>query len=197
MPRHHLVAAHAFEHRVHDRPLRCGFAPAPVGFFLGQTHHPPGAEVAMQLPVHDKYPAPHDVARLGDPFHRAAAQAEVYRGLPFTGGAAVSANKMSRRRGAGNEEHPHIFVQFVPQAALAFSGRQARIEPRPDVPFAPTQIVQRVLRRKSQLAPEPVRHQAIQTGAFVDFIEMRQRFALKQHPPRPRMAHRRPIHVVQ
>ena len=45
--------------------------------------------------------------------------------------------------------------------------------------LAPAEIVQRVLRREAQLAPEPIRYQSIQAGAFIDFVKMRQRLACK------------------
>ena len=34
---HHLVAADAIEHCMHDRPLRSRFAPAPFGFLLREA----------------------------------------------------------------------------------------------------------------------------------------------------------------
>ena len=49
VPRHHLVADDALEHRVHDRPLRRGFAPAPFRFSCGQFDHFAPRQIAMQV----------------------------------------------------------------------------------------------------------------------------------------------------
>jgi hypothetical protein len=38
--------------------------------------------------------------------------------------------------------------------------------------------VQRVFRREAEFAPEAVGDQAVEAGAFVDFVEMGQRLAL-------------------
>ena len=70
---------------------------------------------------------------------------------------------MGRRSGAGDEEHPDVGVHTV-----AFVG------------LAPAQIVQRVFRRKTQLAPQFIRDQPVQAGAFVHFIEVRQRFTRRK-----------------
>ena len=61
---HHLVAADAVENRVHDGPLRRGLAPAAFSLFLRKLHDFGHAQIAMQLAVHDKDPAPHNMARL-------------------------------------------------------------------------------------------------------------------------------------
>src|SRR6266404_4569337 len=49
MPRHHLVASDAVEDRVHNRPLRRGFAPPPLRFFRRELHNFRNSEVAMQF----------------------------------------------------------------------------------------------------------------------------------------------------
>ena len=38
VPGHHLVTRNSFKTRVHDRPLRGGFLPAPLGLLAGQLH---------------------------------------------------------------------------------------------------------------------------------------------------------------
>ena len=57
--------------------------------------------------------------------------------------------------------------------------------------------MQGVLRGKSQLAPEIVRDQAIQSGAFVNFIEMRKGLAREEHTPRFGAFHRRAFDVIE
>ena len=63
--------------------------------------------------------------------------------------------------------------------------------------LSPAQIVECVLRRKSERSPKPIRDQAVQTGALIHFIEMRHRLPGKQDATGLRMFHRRTIHVVQ
>ena len=98
------------------------------------------------------------------PLIGAAAQAEIHGRLAFAGGAAIAADQMRGRHGAGDQEHPDVIVHAVAPVMLA-----------------PAEIVQGVLRRKAQLAPQAVGHQAIQAGAFIHFVEVRHRFAGEQH----------------
>ena len=63
--------------------------------------------------------------------------------------------------------------------------------------LAPAQIVERVFRRKTQLAPEAIGDEAIQPGAFIHFVEMRHGLAREQNAPGSRALHRRAIDVVE
>ena len=117
---------------------------------------------------------------LETPLMRAAAQAEIHGRLAFAGGAAIAADEVRGRHGAGNQEDPDVIVHAVAPVVLA-----------------PADIVQGVLRRKAQLAPQAIGHQAIQAGAFVHFVEVRHRFAGEQHAAGLGGLHRRPVHVVQ
>ena len=57
--------------------------------------------------------------------------------------------------------------------------------------------MQRGFGRIAQRFPDAIGHQRVQAGAFVHFVEMRQRLALVEHAPVAARAHRRPVHVVQ
>ena len=85
------------------------------------------------------------MAGFGYAFERAAAEPEIHGGLAFADGAFLAADEMGRRRGAGNQKYPDVIVH-----AVAF------------VMLAPAEIVQRVLRRETQFAPEAIRDQAVQ-----------------------------------
>src|ERR1043166_3897320 len=87
---------------------------------------------------------------------------------------------MSRRRGPGNQEHPDVIVHSVPFVMLS-----------------PTQVVEGVLGRKTQFTPKPVSDQAVQAGAFIHFVEMRQGFICKEDAASLRVPDWRTIHVVQ
>src|SRR5271157_6592733 len=83
---------------------------------------------------------------------------------------------MRGRNGPGNFKHPNkLLVEHLTK----------------------THIVQRGLRFETQLAPYAVRHQRVNAGALVNFIEMRKRVACIQHATRARLANRRPVHIVQ
>ena len=69
---------------------------------------------------------------------------------------------MCGRRGAGNQEDPNVIVDAVAAVRLA-----------------PAEIVQGIFGRETKLAPEFVGEESVKTGAFVHFVEMRQRFAFK------------------
>src|SRR3954464_11666301 len=62
--------------------------------------------------------------------------------------------------------------------------------------LAPSQIVQRVLRWKTELAPEPVRDQPIEPRALIHFVEMRQSLPRKKDVTFPG-SHWRTVHVIQ
>src|ERR1039458_10224334 len=177
---HHLVTRDAVEDGVHNGPLRCRFPPAPLGLLLGQADDLGDAQVAVQLAVHDEHAAPDDVPGLGNTFDCAATQAEVHGRLTFAGGAAITADQVRGRHGAGNQEDPDIVIH-----AIGF------------VTIAPADVVQGVLRRKAQFAPQAIGHQAIQTGALIDFVEVRHRFTGKQHAAWSGGLDRWPVHIVQ
>src|SRR5262245_31778566 len=63
--------------------------------------------------------------------------------------------------------------------------------------LAPTEIMQSVFWRKSQLPPEPICDQAIEARTFIHLVEMGQRFAGEQSPAIHQGLHRRSIPVVQ
>jgi hypothetical protein len=67
---------------------------------------------------------------------------------------------MRRWSAAGNEEDPHVI-----------RGRAAL------VPVAPAQVVQRVLDGLAECLVHAIGEETVEAGAFVDFIEMRQRLA--------------------
>src|ERR1044071_856020 len=79
VPRHHLIAADAFKNRVHDGPLRSGFAPAPLGFFLGKFDDLGDTQISMQPAIHDEDAAPNDMAGFRDAFERATTKPEIDR----------------------------------------------------------------------------------------------------------------------
>jgi hypothetical protein len=63
--------------------------------------------------------------------------------------------------------------------------------------LAPAEIVQRVFGREAELAPEFVGEEAIEAGAFVDFVEVRQSFAFEKDFSGPRVFDGRAIDVVE
>src|SRR5690606_279461 len=63
---HELVAAHAVQYRVHNRPFFGGVFPTSLGFFFRQLYCLSRSEVAMKLIVLHINPAPNDRARLTD-----------------------------------------------------------------------------------------------------------------------------------
>src|SRR3989442_6884761 len=67
--------------------FRSGFAPAAFGFLARQFDDSGDAKVAMQSAAHDEDAAPDDVARFGDAFERAAAEAEIHRRVSPPAGA--------------------------------------------------------------------------------------------------------------
>src|SRR5882724_8024477 len=180
MPRQHLVAGDASENRVHDWPLWSRFATAPFGFLLRQLHHLRDTQITMQPSVHDENAAPDDVAGFGNSFHRSSNKPKVHRRLPLTGSAAIAADKMCGWSSARDQEDPNVIIDAIAAEMLA-----------------PTKIVQGVLRGEAQLAPEPIRYESIQTGTFIDFVEMRKSLARKQDPGGLRSLDRRAVHVIE
>jgi hypothetical protein len=115
---HHLVAANAIKHGVHDRPLRSGLAPAAFGFFLREADNFGDAEVAMQFAVHDEYAAPDDVTWFGNAFEGSATEAEIHWRLAFAARAFEATNEMGGRRCAGDEEDPDVIIHAVVSVML-------------------------------------------------------------------------------
>src|SRR5258706_1224238 len=79
--RHHLIARHTLDDRMHDRPLRRGFAPASFGFFFRKSYYPADSEIAVQSSIHHENPAPDNMPRFRDPLQCSAAKAEIHRRL--------------------------------------------------------------------------------------------------------------------
>ena len=121
------------------------------------------AEVHLQLAVLDEDPRPDDLAGLGDALERAAAEAEVHRRLPLAGGAAPAADEVGRRGRAADQEHPDVVLD------------RARA-----VPVAPADVVQRVFDRLAHRLVDAVGHQAVEAGALVHLVEVRQRLARRR-----------------
>jgi len=80
------------------------------------------------------------------------------------------------RRGAADEQHPDIVAAVL---------------------LTPAQVVQGVLRGEAKLAPQAVGDEAVEAGAFVHLVEMRQRLALEEHAPAVGAAHGRAVRVVE
>ena len=84
--------------------------------------------------------------------------------LPFARGARPAADEVGRRRRTADQEHPDVVLH------------RAR-----SVPIAPAEVVQRVFDRLAHRLVDAIGHQAVEPGAFVDFVEVRQRLAVVQH----------------
>src|SRR4051812_27070660 len=87
---------------------------------------------------------------------------------------------MIRRRRARNEKNPDVIVESVASVVTA-----------------PAQIVQGILRREAKLTPELISNQTIKSGAFINFVEMRKRFAGVEFLGCALAIHRWPQDVVQ
>src|SRR2546427_13062493 len=87
---------------------------------------------------------------------------------------------MCGRSSARDQENPNVIIDAIAPEMLA-----------------PAEIVQRVLRREAQLAPEPIRYQSIQAGTFIDLVEMWERLATKQDATGFRILDRRAVHTIQ
>ena len=123
------------------------------------------AEVHVQSPVFDINARPDDLARLGDPLQRAAAQWE----NTSRGCRSLAAPVQPPMKCAGGAEplikkHPHVVVDRAGA-----------------IPIAPAQIVQRVFDRLAHRLVNAIGHQPVEPGALVDFVEVRQRLAFVQH----------------
>src|SRR5688572_1327190 len=98
----------------------------------------------MQFVVHHEDPAPDDVTWLRNTFHCSAAESEIHWRLPFAARSFVSADEMCRRRSARYQKYPNVSIELSIAKSLS-----------------PAQIMQRVFRRKAQLAPQFVGHKPI------------------------------------
>ena len=87
---------------------------------------------------------------------------------------------MRRRRAAADEKDPDV----ITDGAAA-------------VDVAPAQIVQRVFHRLAHRLMNAIGHQSVQPGAFIHFVEMRQRLAFVQHAAAVAAVDRRAIGIVQ
>ena len=149
------------------------------GFLFGQLDDFQHAEVAMEFAVHDEDAAPDDMAGLRNACDGAASEAEIHRWLALAGGASESADQVRGRNRTRNQQNPDISIN-----AVAF------------VMLAPAQVMQRVFRSKPEFTPESVGHQAVKTGAFVHFVEVRHRLAREQNATGSRTFHRRAIRII-
>src|SRR5690606_37682023 len=144
----------------HDRPLHGGFLPAALGLLLRQLDDLGAAEVHLEFAVLDKHAAPDDFAFFGDAAEGAAAEAEIHAGLAQRVGAGPAADVVRGRGAAGDEEHPDVVVGG---AAL--------------VPIAPAQVMERVFDGLAEGLVNAVGEEAVEAGAFVHFVEVRDGFA--------------------
>ncbi len=189
---HHLVASDAFEHGVHDGPLRCGFLPAAIGFGFGQFHDFGDADVGLEFAIHDENAAPDDVAGFADAFERATAEAEVHRGLSLGRSTFPAADEVGRRCSAADEQHPDVF-----RRGRRKSSRSGTLTSSATNKITPAEVVEGVFGGETELAPEFVGHEAVEAGAFIDFVEMRQCFTFKEHALAIGAAHGRAVGVVE
>ena len=156
--RHEGVSRYSMQYSADHGPLAGGVFPSAIGFFFRQLHHGAEAHVDVQCIAFDKHAAPDDLSGLANAFQRAAAERKIHGRLTFAGCARISADKMIRWRGSGNLQHPNEIVDAVALKLLS-----------------PTHVVQRGRRIEAQRSPAAICHQGIRSGAFVHFIEVRQR----------------------
>ena len=174
---------------MHDRPDRRGLVQAVLGFGFGQADGLGQADVHFQAADFDEDPAPDDVAGFADAGAGAAAEAEIHRRLTIAVRAGPFADEMFGRSAAADFEDPDVIVDFGILAIDVFTGT--------GVMATPAKIVQGVFRVESQLPPQFVGDQAVEAGAFVDFIEMRHGLAGKKFTLVHRRLHRRAIDIVE
>ena len=152
---HHLVAADAVGHGVHDRPLWRGRIEAALGFFFGQCDNLGAAKIHLELAVLDEDAAPHDLAGLGDAVQCASALWEIHGGLAVAVAAFPAADVVLNGRGARYEKDPNILVGG------------ARL-----IPVAPAEIVERGFGRLLERGVHALRHKGVDAAALVDFVEV-------------------------
>src|SRR5580704_8803529 len=129
MPRHHLIAAHALENRMHDRPDRCRLIEPILGFFFWQADRLGEADVHLEPIVLHEHPAPDDMTTFAHAGAGAATEAEIHRRLAKTLHARPFAHEMLRRRPAADFKDPDIIVDLGVVPIYIFSG--SRIMPAP------------------------------------------------------------------
>ncbi len=160
---HHLVAGDAGEDGVHDGPLAGGEIPAVLGFGLGELDGLADAGVEFKAAGFDEDAAPDDPSGLADAFHGASAEAEVHGRLAFGGDAGPAVDEVGGRDGAGDFEDPDVVVDGAfAVGVFSFAG----------VVAAPAEVVEGVVGRVAELFPELVGDEAVESGAFIDFVEM-------------------------
>ena len=137
--RHELVAVHAVEDRVHDRPLRRRKAPSALGFLVRQPNDPTATDVHVEGVTFDVNPTPDELARLADALQRRSAAGEVHGWLALTHGTGIAVDKVTGRCSARDFEDPHELVDTV--------GANR---------FTPPDIVQGRRWVKSELHPHPI-----------------------------------------
>ena len=177
---HHLIARDAVGDGVHDGPLLGGGFPASVGFFAWKFDDFGAAQIHVQRTASHVDAGPDDFAGLGNAAHGGAAFREIHGRLTETFRAFPAVNEMRGRRAAADLEDPDVFLR---RAGL--------------IPIAPTQIVQRVLDGLLERFVDALRHQAVETRAFVYFVEMGERFAFEQNALAIAGFHGRTIAIVQ
>ena len=138
------------------------------------------AQVHVQRAARHVDARPDDFAGLGNAAQRAAAFREIHRRLAETFRACPAVDEMRRRRAAADLEHPDVILR---RAGL--------------IPIAPAQIVQRVFRRLLERLVNALGEQAVESGALVHFVEVRERLAVEEHALAVARFHRRTIGVVQ
>ena len=116
------------------------------------------AEVHLEPASFDKNPRPDDLPRFGDAAQGATAQAEKHRRLAVGVRSGPAANVVISRRAAGNKKNPHV----VSRGAAP-------------VPIAPAQVAQGGGNGLAEGRVHAVSKECIEAGAFVGFVEVRNR----------------------
>ncbi len=91
---HELVAAHAVQHGVHDRPRGRGRPRTALRFGGGQRDRRGAAQVDVQRAALHEDPAPDDLAGLAHALDRRSAEREVDRVLPPADGVRISGGEV-------------------------------------------------------------------------------------------------------
>src|SRR5271157_3514937 len=74
VPRHHLIARYAVQHRVHHRPLPVGQSPSTLTLLCRELDGSCPSYIGLKSVVLDEDPAPDHLARLRDPLNRRASK---------------------------------------------------------------------------------------------------------------------------
>ena len=148
---HHLISRYSIEDRVHNRPLDGRFFPASLGFLLREGDDLGGTDVDMEIASLNENTAPDNVSGFADPSERASTESEIHWRLTERTCALPAIDEMCGGSGTADEEDPDIFpVKFGP----------------------PAEIVERVFGVETEFSPKPVGDQSVESGTFVDFIEV-------------------------